>query len=195
MADNKEKLMKFVSWVRETKMPEASPEEVVQQIQQMSQDPQGQQELQMWSQEFEEQDAGSQMFKKGGKLDQLVEKRKIAKARDGIKTSVEDKAPETKKTRVVQETIYDDTNSFPLKDVTKTFTISDTDGQRDSTMRRLTTGSWANVTGDDILKDYRTYYTPTGAKKTWDNYNWLQKLIFGKPRVMSPEDMEYFKGM
>lgn len=141
MADNKEKLMKFVSWVRETKMPEASPEEVVQQIQQMSQDPQGQQELQMWSQEFEEQDAGSQMFKKGGKLDQLVEKRKIAKARDGIKTSVEDKAPETKKTRVVQETIYDDTNSFPLKDVTKTFTISDTDGQRDSTMRRLTTGS------------------------------------------------------
>lgn len=96
MADNKEKLMKFVSWVRETKMPEASPEEVVQQIQIMSQDPQGQQELQMWTQEFEEEDAGSQMFKKGGKLDKLVEKRKVAKAKDGVKTS-------TKKPQVSRE--------------------------------------------------------------------------------------------
>lgn len=195
MADNKEKLMKFVSWVRETKMPEASPEEVVQQIQQMSQDPQGQQELQMWSQEFEEQDAGSQMFKKGGKLDKLVEKRKVAKAQKGGKTSVEDKAPETKKTRVVKETIYDDTDSFPIKDITKTFTINGPEGQRDSTMRRFTDAGWDYLTGTDLIDDYHTYYTPTGAKKTWDNYNWLQKLIFGKPRVMSPEDMEYFKGM
>lgn len=194
MAD-KEQLMKFVSWVNETKMPEASPEEVVQQIQIMAQDPQGKQELQLWTQEFEEQGAGSQMFKKGGKLDQLVEKRKVIKAQKGGRTSVEDKAPETKKTRVVKETIYDDTNSFPIKDITKTFTIVGPEGQRDSTMRRFTDASLRYLTGEDVVKDYRTYYTPTGAKKMWNNYNWLQKLIFGRPRVISPEDMKNFKGM
>ena len=47
----------------------------------MSQDPQGQQELQSLVQEFQQ---STGMFKKGGKIDQLVEKRKkIRKAKEG----------------------------------------------------------------------------------------------------------------
>lgn len=64
-------------------------EEVAKQVQAMMQDPQGQQELQSLVQEFQ-QNIG--MFKKGGKIDQLIEKRKkIKKAAQGtkVRTSIE----------------------------------------------------------------------------------------------------------
>lgn len=89
MGENNEQLMQFISWLQQTKFPEASVEQVAQQVQAMSQDPQGQQELQTLVQEFQQ---STGMFKKGGKIDQLVERRKkIKKAAKGteIKTPVE----------------------------------------------------------------------------------------------------------
>ena len=80
MEDN-EQLMQFINWLQQTKFPDASVEQVAQQVQAMSQDPQGQQELQSLVQEFQQ---STGMFKKGGKIDQLVEKRKkIRKAKEG----------------------------------------------------------------------------------------------------------------
>ena len=45
MGDN-EQLIQFINWLQQTKFPDASVEQVAQQVQAMSQDPQGQQELQ-----------------------------------------------------------------------------------------------------------------------------------------------------
>lgn len=91
MGENNEQLMQFINWLQQTKFPEASVEQIAQQVQAMSQDPQGQQELQSLVQEFQQ---STGMFKKGGKLNQLVEKRKkIKKAAQGgkdITTPVED---------------------------------------------------------------------------------------------------------
>jgi len=102
MGENNEQLMQFISWLQQTKFPEASVEQVAQQVQAMSQDPQGQQELQSLVQEFQQ---STGMFKKGGKIDQLVEKRKkIKKAKEG--TTVPDnknqKSP-SKKPQVSRE--------------------------------------------------------------------------------------------
>lgn len=81
MGENNEQLMQFISWLQQTKFPQASVEQVAQQVQAMSQDPQGQQELQSLVQEFQQ---STGMFKKGGKIDQLVERRKkIKKAKEG----------------------------------------------------------------------------------------------------------------
>lgn len=83
MGENNEQLMQFISWLQQTKFPQASVEQVAQQVQAMSQDPQGQQELQSLVQEFQQ---STGMFKKGGKIDQLVERRKkISKAQKGEK--------------------------------------------------------------------------------------------------------------
>lgn len=83
MGENNEQLMQFISWLQQTKFPQASVEQVAQQVQVMSQDPQGQQELQSLVQEFQQ---STGMFKKGGKIDQLVERRKkISKAQKGKK--------------------------------------------------------------------------------------------------------------
>lgn len=91
MGENNEQLMQFISWLQQTKFPQASVEQVAQQVQAMSQDPQGQQELQSLVQEFQQ---STGMFKKGGKIDQLVERRKkIKKGAQGgkdITTPVED---------------------------------------------------------------------------------------------------------
>lgn len=96
MGENNEQLMQFISWLQQTKFPEASVEQVAQQVQAMSQDPQGQQELQTLVQEFQQ---STGMFKKGGKIDQLVEKRKTIKAAKGteIKTPIENSSKKADK--------------------------------------------------------------------------------------------------
>lgn len=68
----------------------------------MSQDPQGQQELQSLVQEFQQ---STGMFKKGGKIDQLVEKRKkIRKAKEGtVVPETESKKKTNKKPEVSRE--------------------------------------------------------------------------------------------
>ena len=101
MGDN-EQLMQFINWLQQTKFPDASVEQVAQQVQAMSQDPQGQQELQSLVQEFQQ---STGMFKKGGKIDQLVEKRKkIRKAKEGTavpETESKKKANAAKKERLL----------------------------------------------------------------------------------------------
>lgn len=91
MGENNEQLMQFINWLQQTKFPNASVEQVVQQVQAMSQDPQGQQELQGLVQEFQQ---STGMFKKGGKIDQLVERRKkikkVAQGGKDITTPVEE---------------------------------------------------------------------------------------------------------
>ena len=102
MEDN-EQLMQFINWLQQTKFPDASVEQVAQQVQAMSQDPQGQQELQSLVQEFQQ---STGMFKKGGKIDQLVEKRKkIRKAKEGTAdTETESKKKTNKKPEEDRET-------------------------------------------------------------------------------------------
>lgn len=80
MGENNEQLMQFVTWVQETKVPDISVEEVAQQIQQMAQDPKGQETLQALINEFQESANDTVLFKKGGKLAQLVNKRNAAKS-------------------------------------------------------------------------------------------------------------------
>lgn len=101
MGDN-EQLMQFINGLQQTKFPDASVEQVAQQVQAMSQDPQGQQELQSLVQEFQQ---STGMFKKGGKIDQLVEKRKkIRKAKEGTAVpETESKKKTNKKPEVSRE--------------------------------------------------------------------------------------------
>lgn len=86
MKQNDEKLMQFIAWVKENKAPDLSIEETAQQIQSMSNDEKGREMLQSLVQEYQESTSGeTALFKKGGKLNQLVEKKKMAKAERGVK--------------------------------------------------------------------------------------------------------------
>lgn len=80
MGENNEQLMQFVTWVQKAKAPDISVEDVAQQIQQMAQDPKGQETLQALINEFQESANDTVLFKKGGKLAQLVNKRNAAKS-------------------------------------------------------------------------------------------------------------------
>ncbi len=81
MGENNERLEQFVSWLSQTYFNGASPEQVVKEIQTMQGTEEGQAQLQQWAQEFQQ---ATSAFKKGGKIDQLVERRKkIAKKQEG----------------------------------------------------------------------------------------------------------------
>ena len=80
---NEEQLIEFINWLP-TAVPEfknAEPEQIVQALNQMYESEEGQQMLSQLFTAFQESkaDAQSQMFKKGGKLSQLVEKAKKGK--------------------------------------------------------------------------------------------------------------------
>ena len=80
---NEEQLIEFVNWLPSV-VPEfknAEPEQIVQALNQMYESEEGQQMLSQLFTAFQESkaDAQSQMFKKGGKLSQLVEKAKKGK--------------------------------------------------------------------------------------------------------------------
>ena len=80
---NEEQLIEFVNWLP-TAVPEfqnAQPEQIVQALNQMYESEEGQQMLSQLFTAFQESkaDTQSQMFKKGGKLGQLVEKAKKGK--------------------------------------------------------------------------------------------------------------------
>lgn len=71
MEDN-EKTMAFVQWIAQQMGIE--PEQAVEQIQQVMQTEDGQKQIRELYQQFEQQMSGNQMFRKGGKIDQLVSK-------------------------------------------------------------------------------------------------------------------------
>lgn len=80
---NEEQLIEFINWLPAA-VPEfknAEPEQIVQALNQMYESEEGQQMLSQLFTAFQESkaDAQSQMFKKGGKLGQLVEKAKKGK--------------------------------------------------------------------------------------------------------------------
>lgn len=186
MGDN-EQLMQFINWLQQTKFPDASVEQVAQQVQAMSQDPQGQQELQSLVQEFQQ---STGMFKKGGKIDQLVEKRKkIKKAKEGSKVEGDsDTRRKTVKERVENP---DGTTGMRIKE----FTISGPPERRDSTM---TTWYEPNNNALDAIGSAifgtTTYQTPYKASQLGLQPLW--RRIFNKlPPAMSAEDMEQFNDM
>ena len=71
MEDN-EKTMAFVQWIAEQMGIE--PEQAIEQIQQVMQTEDGQKQIGELYQQFEQQTSKNQMFRKGGKIDQLVTK-------------------------------------------------------------------------------------------------------------------------
>lgn len=71
MEDN-EKTMAFVQWIAQQMGIE--PEQAIEQIQQVMQTEDGQKQIGELYQQFEKQTSGNQMFRKGGKIDQLVTK-------------------------------------------------------------------------------------------------------------------------
>ena len=71
MEDN-EKTMAFVQWIAQQMGIE--PEQAIEQIQQVMQTEDGQKQIGELYQQFEQQTSGNQMFRKGGKIDQLVTK-------------------------------------------------------------------------------------------------------------------------
>lgn len=71
MEDN-EKTMAFVQWI--AKQMGIEPEQAIEQIQQVMQTEDGQKQIGELYQQFEQQTSGNQMFRKGGKIDQLVAK-------------------------------------------------------------------------------------------------------------------------
>ena len=186
MGDN-EQLMQFINWLQQTKFPDASVEQVAQQVQAMSQDPQGQQELQSLVQEFQQ---STGMFKKGGKIDQLIEKRKkIRKAAGGSK--VEGDSDTRRKT--VEERVEnpDGTTGVRIKE----FTISGPPERRDSTMR-----TWYEPSNNSLdsfgnaLFGATTYQTPYKASQLGLQPLW-RRILNLLPPAMSTEDMRQFDDM
>lgn len=83
MEENNKRLEEFVTWLSQTYFNGASPEQIVKEIETLQGSEQGQAQLQQLVQEFNQ---ATSAFKKGGKIDQLVERRKkISKAQKGKK--------------------------------------------------------------------------------------------------------------
>lgn len=85
MEDN-EKTMAFVQWIAE--QMGIKPEQAIEQIQQAMQTEDGQKQIGELYQQFEQQTSGNQMFKKGGKIDQLVNRKNIIKAQSGVSVPI-----------------------------------------------------------------------------------------------------------
>ncbi len=78
MGEQDQMMQQFVAWVAEK--TGSDPQTVVQQIQQMSQSEEGQAQLQQLVQQFQQEMSGKTgVFRKGGKVDCLVQKRKKIK--------------------------------------------------------------------------------------------------------------------
>lgn len=86
MGEQEQMMQQFVAWVAEK--TGGDPQTVAQQIQQLSQTEEGQAQLQKLVQQFQQEASGQAgVFKKGGKVDCLVQRRKkIKKAQCGTKT-------------------------------------------------------------------------------------------------------------
>lgn len=186
MGENNEQLMQFINWLQQTKFPEASVEQVAQQVQAMSQDPQGQQELQSLVQEYQQ---STGMFKKGGKIDQLIERRKkIKKSTQGSKI----KGPSDTRTKIVEERVENPIGTTGKR--FKEFTISGPPERRDSTMR-----TWYepdNNIMDAIWNEIKapTYQTPYKASQLGLQPLW-RRIFNIPPPAISAEDMEQFNDM
>lgn len=85
MEDN-EKTMAFVQWIAEQMGIE--PEKAIEQIQQVMQTEDGQKQIGELYQQFEQQTSKNQMFRKGGKIDQLVNRKNIIKAQGGVSVPI-----------------------------------------------------------------------------------------------------------
>lgn len=85
MEDN-EKTMAFVQWI--AKQMGIEPEQAIEQIQQVMQTEDGQKQIGELYQQFEQQTSGNQMFRKGGKIDQLVNRKNIIKAQGGVSVPI-----------------------------------------------------------------------------------------------------------
>jgi hypothetical protein len=78
MGEQDQMMQQFIAWVAEK--TGSDPQTVVQQIQQMSQSEEGQAQLQQLVQQFQQEMSGQAgVFKKGGKVDCLVQRRKKIK--------------------------------------------------------------------------------------------------------------------
>lgn len=189
MGENNEQLMQFINWLQQTKFPDASVEQVVQQVQAMSQDPQGQQELQTLVQEFQQ---STGMFKKGGKLNQLVERRKkIKKAAGGSKVEGDS---DTRRKRV-EERVENPDGTTGVR--VKEFTISGPPERRDSTMRTWyePNGNILDAIGNMLIgSQLPAYQTPYKAKRLDLQPMW-RRVFNILPNEISPEDMKQFDDM
>ena len=87
MEDN-EKTMAFVQWIAQQMGIE--PEQAIEQIQQVMQTEDGQKQIGELYQQFEQQTSRNQMFRKGGKIDQLVNRKNIIKAQGGVSVPIKD---------------------------------------------------------------------------------------------------------
>lgn len=85
MEDN-ERTMAFVQWIAEQMGIE--PEQAIEQIQQVMKTEDGQKQIGELYQQFEQQTSKSQMFRKGGKIDQLVNRKNIIKAQGGVSVPI-----------------------------------------------------------------------------------------------------------
>lgn len=85
MEDN-EKTMAFVQWI--AKQMGIEPEQAIEQIQQVMQTEDGQKQIGELYQQFEQQTSKNQMFRKGGKIDQLVNRKNIIKAQGGVSVPI-----------------------------------------------------------------------------------------------------------
>lgn len=102
MEDNA-RLEQFINWLSQTYFNGDTPEQIIKEIKTMQQSEEGQARLQQMAQEFQQ---ATSAFKKGGKIDQLVEKRKkIRKAKEGTAVpETESKKKTNKKPEVSRET-------------------------------------------------------------------------------------------
>ena len=84
--EGNEKTMAFVQWIAEQMGIE--PEQAIEQIQQVMQTEDGQKQIGELYQQFEQQTSGNQIFRKGGKIDQLVNRKNIIKAQSGVSVPI-----------------------------------------------------------------------------------------------------------
>lgn len=116
MGEQNEMLQQFVAWIAEK--TGSDPQTVVQQIQQMSQSEEGQAQLQQLVQQFQQETSGQTgVFKKGGKVDCLVQKRKKIKCAKNGASDIEqdDKKKKTTDTKTSNNTKYStEVNDFGL---------------------------------------------------------------------------------
>lgn len=187
MGENNARLEQFVTWLSRTYFNEASPEQIVQEIQTMQGSEEGRAQLQQWAQEFQQ---ATSAFKKDGKIDQLVERRKkIKKSAGGSKIEGDS---DTRR-KIVEERVENPDGTTGVR--VKEFTISGPPERRDSIMSTWyePNNNVLDAFGNALIRRTK-YQTPYKASQLGLQPLW-RRIFNILPPAISAEDMRQFDDM
>lgn len=191
MGEQDQMMQQFVAWVAEK--TGSDPQTVAQQIQQMSQSQEGQAQLQQLVQQFQQEMSGQTgVFRKGGKVDCLVQRRKKIKCAQKGTSNIGEGNKKNTNTQG-SEKVPDDVTVTKHRDGSETRTRTVNEGWESGDW-----GGWETTPGS-TYREYRVHITPDGQRDStmlrWDDPIQREALqgatnYLIAPRRLTPTDAQ-----